>query len=74
VESESGRDTSAVGGPNVDGSYDYGLFQVRSVSFFPRLSQFNYTNIKETFNRESPASCNYVVVDVKVNLDFCTRL
>lgn len=30
VESESGRNTSAVGGPNVDGSYDYGLFQINN--------------------------------------------
>ncbi|KAJ9599857.1 hypothetical protein L9F63_009897 [Diploptera punctata] len=30
VESESGGDTSKVGGPNPDGSYDYGLFQINS--------------------------------------------
>jgi len=46
VESESGRNTSAVGGPNVDGSYDYGLFQVSYIFFLPtprspKWSQYN---------------------------------
>ncbi|KAJ4448225.1 hypothetical protein ANN_10239 [Periplaneta americana] len=30
VESESSRNTAAKGGPNTDGSYDYGLFQINS--------------------------------------------
>lgn len=30
MESESGRNTAALGGPNSDGSYDYGLFQINS--------------------------------------------
>ncbi|XP_015597739.1 lysozyme isoform X2 [Cephus cinctus] len=28
VENESARNTSAIGGPNSNGSYDYGLFQI----------------------------------------------
>ncbi|XP_067002032.2 lysozyme [Anabrus simplex] len=30
VEAESGRNTAAKGGPNRDGSYDFGLFQINS--------------------------------------------
>lgn len=30
VESESSRNTGIVGGPNSDGSYDYGLFQINN--------------------------------------------
>ncbi|XP_046385445.1 lysozyme-like [Ischnura elegans] len=30
VENESGRNTSAKGGPNSNGSYDYGIFQINS--------------------------------------------
>lgn len=30
MENESGGNTSVVGGPNADGSYDYGLCQVRT--------------------------------------------
>lgn len=41
VESESGRNTSAVGGPNVDGSYDYGLFQVSSIFSYQRTGPPN---------------------------------
>jgi len=29
VESESGLDSRIVGGPNTDGSVDYGIFQVK---------------------------------------------
>lgn len=45
VENESSRNTTAIGGPNKNGSYDYGLFQINSVYWCKTVGVGNDCNI-----------------------------
>lgn len=59
-------DTSAVGEPNPDGSYDYGLFQIRSTlilsSNLRPASRVRNPNIQKTLKRKAATISIYLTM------------